>query len=317
MRRDLVSQVRQVLALAGFYLSQETPIRPVSFDVIARRDHELLIVKVLSNIDSLSEALGAEMRLLAEFLGGKALLVGERSSQSVVEAGVVYVRHGVPLVAVETLRDQLLEGVPPLVYAAPGGYYVNLDGRALREIRTRRGLSLGQLAEAAGVSRRAISLYEEGMGALVEVAERLEAFLDEAIIEPVDLFGAKGKEKRPAPGVEGVEGPTREVFDAILRLGYEVVPTTKSPFEGLSRDADVLILTGVGKPEQDLDEKAATVQAFSVVTEKPGFMVLRSRKSRIEIRGVAVVDQAELARMDGPEQLVETIKERGKRVKVE
>jgi len=51
---------------------------------------------------------------------------------------------------------------------------------------------LGQVADVAGVSRRAISMYEEGMSAMVEVAERLEAFFDEALVEPADPHAERG-----------------------------------------------------------------------------------------------------------------------------
>ncbi|HVL88117.1 MAG TPA: transcriptional regulator [Candidatus Thermoplasmatota archaeon] len=313
MRKDLIRDVRAVLAQAGYCLSEETPVRPVSFDLVARRDSELLIVKVLANIDAFTESLGQEMRTLAKFLEARALLVGERSSGGPLEGGVAYVRHGIPLVSVETLQEHLLEGVPPLVYAAPGGFYVNVDGARLRALREQRSLSLGQVAEAAGVSRRAVRMYEDGMGVLVDVASRLEEFLQEPLVEPVDLFSKARWKDEPARELASVrEAMTREVLATLDRLGYMVAPTERSSFEALSRDADVLILTGVGKPEQDVRGKAQTVASLARVMERPGVLVLRARKTRLSIEGVAVIEQSELEGMADRAKVVETIKDRTK-----
>ena len=174
MRTDLIERTRATLQGAGFQLSEPTAARPVSFDLVARKGLQLLLVKVFTNADGLGEPLAQELRTLAGLLEASPLLVGERSSAGPLEDGVLYFRHRVPLVSPGTLEGFLLRDEPPLVYAAPGGYYVNVDGAVLRGLRETRQLSLGQVAEAAGVSRRAVAMYEEGMGALVDVVERLE-----------------------------------------------------------------------------------------------------------------------------------------------
>src|SRR5439155_6141335 len=152
---------------------------------------ELLLVKVLTNVDGLTEATAQELTLVARFLEAAPVVVGERSSSRPLEDGAVYLRYGVNIVTLETLREYLEDGVEPLVYAAPGGFYVSIDGARLRELRQERGFSLGDLAQAAGVSRRAIGMYEEGMGAMVDVAMRLEEFLDESLARPTNPFRAE------------------------------------------------------------------------------------------------------------------------------
>ncbi len=95
----------------------------------------------------------------------------------------------------QTLAEHLLEEIPPYIFAAPGGLYVKLDGDRLGDIRAERGLSLGTLADVAGVSRRTIQLYETGMGAMIDAALRLEEFLDTQIVEPIDPFTYGEKER--------------------------------------------------------------------------------------------------------------------------
>src|SRR5438067_1998522 len=130
MRATLLARTRDMLARSGYFLSADSGARPLSFDLAARRDDELLLVKVLTNVDGLTDAVAQELRVIAQFL----------------------------------------------------------DAARLRRIREERGLSLGDLAQAAGVSRRAIGMYEDGMGAMVEVAMRLEEFLDETLALPTNPF---------------------------------------------------------------------------------------------------------------------------------
>ena len=75
---------------------------------------------------------------------------------------MVYSRFGIPLMSINTLHDLFIEEVPPLIYSAPGGFYVRLDKEVLARLR-QGGRSLGELAEIAGVSRRTIQMYEEGI----------------------------------------------------------------------------------------------------------------------------------------------------------
>ncbi|KAF5420369.1 MAG: putative transcriptional regulator [Candidatus Methanocomedens sp.] len=75
----LINQVIGILEQSGFGVSERCNIRPRSFDIAARRNERLLLIKVLSNIDGLKEDTAQEMMYLAEYLEGSALLVGEKT----------------------------------------------------------------------------------------------------------------------------------------------------------------------------------------------------------------------------------------------
>src|SRR5207237_10636915 len=117
---------------------------------------------------------------------GAPLVVWDRRGAVLLEDGFIYSRFGVPILCRSTLLDFLEEVVPPFLFSAPGGLYVRLDATALRRLRDERGLSLGALAEMAGVSRRTIQMYLEGMGATLDVARRLDDFLKEPLGLPAD-----------------------------------------------------------------------------------------------------------------------------------
>ena len=134
-RKELLGSIKDTLAGAGFYVSDLYSTRLTGFDIVARRDDTLLIIKVLTNVDSLSEDVAKELRILSSLLRATPLLIGERSGVDALEDDVAYFRFGIQAITLDTLRKYILEGVPVNVYAAPGGLYVNLDQEKLRKIR--------------------------------------------------------------------------------------------------------------------------------------------------------------------------------------
>lgn len=312
MKSDLVDRVAATLARAG-YLA--TAVEGAGcFDLAARRDGHLLLVKVLQNVDALAEDAARELGALARTLGASPLLVGLRSSQRDLEDGAVYLRHGVRIVTPTTLDEHLLEGTPPLVHAAPGGFYVRIDGTRLRELREARGLSLGDLASAAGVSRRAIGMYESGMDSMVDVAFRLEEFLEESLVEPVDPFAPPEPAEKAlaAPDLDRVEDPfEREVLRTLTRLGFHVTPTKKAPFQGVARGEGrrETLLTGVGTASA-VDRRAALLARIAEVIEAHGTFVVERRERRTVVGGTALLDREDLVDAEEAGALVDLVEER-------
>lgn len=316
MRAELVEQTRTTLTRAGFELSVPTVLRPVSFDVVARKGDVLLLVKVFTNADSLSEPLAAELRTLAQLLRASPLLIGERSSAGALEDGVLYLRHRVPLVTPATLEGELLRDEPALVYAAPGGYYVNVDGPMLRGLREHRQLSLGQIAEVAGVSRRAIAMYEEGMGALVEVVERLEGFFEEPLVRPVEMFQAPPQDIPDFDPATPREALERDVLALLSGLGYHVVPTGRSLFDAVGHDPSArgreasLLLAGVGDLDAAMADKARALQSIGSIAGTHFALIVRDRKSREHLEGAPLIGRDELSRMGQTEDIVALMRKR-------
>ncbi|WP_026069071.1 transcriptional regulator [Methanomassiliicoccus luminyensis] len=316
-RDDLIEAVRSVLGMSGFYVSRPLAMRGISFDIVARRDDVLLIIKILSNVDAFSKENADELTTLGEALGASPILIGERSGSGDIDESIVYSRFGVPIISLRTLKDHLLEGVPPFIFAAPGGLYVKLDSDLLKKVREERNISLGTLAEIAGVSRRTIQMYESGMGAMIDVAIRLEEFLDRPIVTPVNPFhpiGQRPKEKEaPAKERQGSASQDifgQEVFMKLRGLGFSIVPIARSPFEALTRDEHILILTGLGKDESRLMEKATVVADISRITERRSVIFIEKERTRQNIGGTPLVCKDELKRISESYVLYELVNAR-------
>ncbi|MBI0584830.1 MAG: transcriptional regulator [Methanomassiliicoccus sp.] len=296
----MIEAVRSVLARSGFIVSRPLSMRGISFDVVARRDDTLLIVKILSNVDAFSKENAEEMLVLGEALGASALLVGERSGSGEIDESIVYSRFGVPIISLTTLSDHLLEGVPPFIFAAPGGLYVKLDSELLRKLREERNISLGTLAEIAGVSRRTIQMYEGGMGAMIDVAIRLEEFLDQPIVTPVNPFhhsAAPKNREKTAAAPRSSDHFGQEVFEQLSGMGFSILPTSRCPFEALSQDKHILILTGLGKDDSRLKDKAMAVADIAKVTERCSVIFIERSKSKHNIGGTPLVGRDELRKI--------------------
>jgi len=203
--------------------------------------------------------------------------------------------------------------MPPVIFAAPGGLYVRIDGEVLTRAREAKTISLGTLAEVAGVSRRTIQMYIEGMGATVEIALKLEEFLGEPLITAVNPLAFAKQTDYEAQPIEGFQRFAEEVYRRLNGLGYSIVPTVKSPFDAFAREKKNLILTGVEMEGQDLARKAETVVNISRIVERDSALFVESKRVKLNLHGVPIISQDDLKKAQEADDILELIAERKRR----
>ena len=301
MKKESLLEIRTLLARAGFYLSDVCILRPSSFDFVARRDNLLLIVKVLTNIDSLNESVAKELLFLAKYLEGIPILIGEKTSSQTLEDDVVYYRHGVPIITYKTMKNYL-NGMLPIISAAPGGFYASFDGEKIRRIRDAKGISVGQLARIAGVSRRTIRMYENGERASIEVAERIGDFLGEEVVKSINFLEMMEKK-----AFEIGKGINDDILSLLESRGMSIFPTSRSPFNALSELIDELFLVGVR--EKRIMERAHLIANVSKVVEKNSVSFVE-KSIRKNIEGIPIIEKSEIKKIKDPFKIVQLIRER-------
>ncbi|GAB6860595.1 transcriptional regulator [Haloplanus litoreus] len=316
-RSALVGNITAMLQDAGFVVSDRCSIRPKSFDLAARRGDDLLLVKILANVDGLDAETGLEMRRLGSYLSATPLVIGLRTRDEELKPEVVYFRHGIPAINPDTAFDLFVENVPPLIYAAPGGLYVNIDGDLLADEREERGWSLGRLATELGVSRRTVSKYEDGMNASIEVAIQLEELFDQPFSDPVDVMdGAEGvREADPTPQDPALDPDEDHVLAVLARVGFTVHPTNRAPFTAVSEDGDREIenlLTGHSAFTRSAEKRARIMSSLGEVTRTRAVYVTEEREKRDAVEGTALVSQEELAALRDADDLRDLILERAR-----
>lgn len=312
-REELLGEVRDTLIKAGFYVSELYTMRPIGFDLVARRDNSLLIIKVLTNIDAMTQDVAEELRTLSTLLKGSPLLIGHRSGLGQLEEDVVYDRFGIQAIAYETFKNHLLEGMPLEVYAAPGGLYVNLDREKIKNIRQEQNISLGSFARSLKVSRRTVQMYEEGMNASVEVALRIENLLGTDITVPINILQRKiqvKKLKKSSTELPVFQDFQREVFSILEQVGYKVIPMERCPFEAVSQDKKKILLTCVDRYDKKLLKKAKVVSSISNITEKHAVIIPDKDVHKTNIEGTPLIVKKELKRARDPEEIIDLIIER-------
>ncbi len=283
--------VTSVMISAGFEVSEKFTLRPRSFDLIARNNGTLLVIKVVTHIDSVSEEAAFDLDVISHHLGGVPLIVGERAREAELERGAVYVRYGIYAISVSTLYDYFVEKIPPLVYASPGGLYVNINGDALRELREGQRMSLGDLGQVLGVSRRTISKYEGGMGTTLEVAIRIEEYFNTGVVESIDIV-------RREPAESGHEEPKRRQGPGIPieffeQLGMQLHTLRGAPFQALLTFDKHTILTGYG-PAQKVVKRAALISNLSKIAKKHAMCIITDYHHEKKIGRTLVIGEERL-----------------------
>ena len=313
----LVGNVIAMLEDAGFAVSDRCSVRPKSFDVVARRDRDLVLVKILGNIDAFDRATGVAMRRLGEFLGGTPIVIGLRTRDKELDPGVMYLRHGVPVLSPDTAYNLFVEDVEPLIYAAPGGLYVSIDGDVLKDEREERGWSLGRLANELGVSRRTVSKYEDGMDASVDIAQQLEELFGGDLTNPLEVMeGADSVREDDAPEDGAGEGEEPESARVLSRVGFVVHPTARAPFRTVSEDAEDAertLITGHSAFTKTAEKRARIMASIGRVTRTRSVYFVDSA-TREAVGGTAIVEREEAEAIDDPDELDDLIRDRGESV---
>jgi len=308
-KEALTLRVIEILTRAGFTLSDRCNIRPRSFDLAARRCGILLLLRTLSNIDGLSIETAREMRRLSGFLDGSPLVIGSKSRDQTLEDGVTYFRYGIPSINPNTLHDCFVEGVPPLVHAAPGGLYIHIDSERLKSIRTSRNISLGELATELGISRRTISKYEDGgTDASIDVVLHLEEILDAELVCPIKILSTGHDRTEQDRTSEQPE--QNEVSLLLTPLGFFVFPAKQAPFKAISNDSKNTVLTGISTYNRTMVRNARLMSSISSVAGTESMYIVKGRCRHTQIDGTVLIKESEFERIDDPDDVMRLIQER-------
>ncbi len=313
-REGVMKDVINILLYAGFFVSERCTIMPGCFDLAARRDDSLLLLKILMNLDGIRRENIIEMIRLSQYLSACPLMIGEKSGNKSLKRGVVYFRCGIPSINADTLYDCFIENVPPLIYAGAGGLYVKIDEDRLREARKNLNLSIGDLASELGVSRRTISKYEGGMNTTLDLAVKMENILSIPLSLSIDIFSLKEPLKEERSDAEDLKEREKKlslleqvVIDLLKNVGINVFPINYAPFNALSKIKDELILTGICHLNKTALRRAKLTGSISSVTETQSVFILDEKPSLEKIENTVLVNKEEIGDVKETSEFIELI----------
>lgn len=335
-REKILNEINHLLVSYG-YKTSDIYDRSC-FDLLARKDDILIILKILVNIDSLTSSQAEELSKIAGTFLASPIIIGIKSKHYLLEDDVVYERHELPVISPQTLCDVIVNDIHPEIFAKRGGYYVKINGELLRQLREKNNLSLKELADLSHVSRETIYKYEQGnsqtypeTALMIEEilqspitlsinlleSERLNNSLDKRIQEPIELiklgYDVKSSNKTPFDAISEQTENSKELLKLKEKLENKLdeIEKIRAEINKKSKDNNIL-LTNMerGRTEKTLNNIAKKTQDISSVTGYDALFVLENEHDKENIKRIPAIYTWELKDMDNINDLLKLIKER-------
>ena len=294
MREWLVQEVAGVLINCN-YLSVYCTRMHSCFDILAKREREALLVKVLENIDAFTKQQAEDMGKIAGMLSGNGFIVGERSTEYKLQDGVLYERHKIPAGSIKTFRGMIEEEEFPKMRKFRE-MLVDIDEGKMARRREELKLSLEELARRSGISKDTLYRYEHGrIYASEENAKKIEEVLGMELRKFIDPF--KGRQKFVSE-------------DTLLSmLGFESVRMKTAPFNILGKERRLLFAG------EEADKRTMTKRAevYSGIMDAfgSGSCFILNKYAKDSIAGIPVVRKKEIKEISKARELMKLIEERG------
>ncbi len=193
------------------------------------RSRRNIFARVVSDAAELNRSDSIELKASAHAYKAKPIVIARYIYGYETEEDVVYERHGLIIISPEGLEN-IARDQPIYIVNSHGVYAVRINPKKLRRLREEMGLSLGELAEKLGVSRKAVYEYERGrMNISIDKAVKLLDIFGEEIFEPVDIF-----EEEAERNFEIINPDTKleeDIIERLHKMGYKVIHLKRTPID--------------------------------------------------------------------------------------
>jgi len=306
--RERAKPPEAALKEAGFAVSEKCCIRPSCFDFAARKKEILVFVKIHRDIDALSQNDFFELEKISNCVKATPILISENMRERPLEDDTVYSRYNIMAVTPKTFENFVVNKISPLIQAGPGGYYVEIDCEAIRRRRQELGLSVGEMAEIVGLSRRTLYGYERGMAkASVTAAYNLMCALGIPIAKPVNIFEKPKNQRRcfltKAKRIIAKNNIVKRFLKKFSRCNVTAV--RKAPFDFVITvpEESTRIIGGIaGEKEQKLERRVDEIISVSKVVRAYPILVTDGQKP--VNKDIPCVNSDELSKIRKPEDLI-------------
>ena len=283
-----------------------------SIDVVIRTgDNRTMILKIIEDLDLISKRETSDLISIASALQASALIIAEKTGGHPLVSGVIYEKHGVRAVNLETLEAYLRHGEMPVVYQQKDMFKVSIDPDQLKTKRLEKGLSLGDLARMIGATRRTVYEYERGgMEPSVERGEILADILGYEILKPIDLAEPVVQEKPPS--FQSFDNDVEAKIAVRLKeAGFTIYHAKRTVSDIGGRKGSLRIMIAVKhrkEGETRLIEKAIYLQRVSRVLDSEPAVVVESKHMARRIEGEGI-------RAYTPDELIDMVSEYERRAR--
>lgn len=286
MKQTLLDRVSIFLLRKGFTLKNLTR---TCFDILARRDEQILLIKVLEDANSVSREFTQEMISVASYIGASPLIIAEKAG-SKLEDNIVYSRFDIYTINFGTFANCISRKFP-FIRRSKAGLTASVSGKELKEKREELGFSLNALSKMVGVTGRMMIKYEnENSEITINKAMKLYDILGHEVFNEVNVFGQC---MQPKSRFE------TEVSKKYIELGFDAIETRKTPFDIIAKKDDEIILTEVS------DKVNPQMQSLSKLLEADNLVIFHKKKPK----NMPSMTKKEFMDFDKANELVKFLKE--------
>jgi putative transcriptional regulator len=298
----------EVLKEAGFKVSEKCRSRPSCFDYAARKGEKLIFIKIQQDIDNFSQTDSQELKLISKCISASTVLVSEKTRERPLEDDTVYSRYNVLAITPKTFENIVLRNIYPLIQAGPGGYYVEINWQALKQRRQELGLSVGEMAEMVGISRRTLYGYERGMAkASVIAAYNLIYTLGIPVAKSINIFEKSKEQRKCFLSKAGQAIAKNKLLQKIFRKfsRYNITAVKKAPFDFVVNvpEEKMRIIGGVtNNNEKELNRRVDEILSVSKIVKAHPILITEGRKPTT--KDISCIYKEEISKIKNPEDLI-------------
>lgn len=261
MKEALLDKVNIFLLKKGFTIKNLTG---ACFDVLARKNEQILLIKILEDANSISRQYTKDMIAIASYINAAPLMIAEKAGNR-LEENIVYSRFDIYTFNFDTFVN-CINNRFPFIKRGKAGLTASVVGKKLREKREELGYSLNALSKKIGVTSRMIMRYEnENSEVTINRAMKLYELFGHQVFNQVDVFTQKSL---PESRFE------TEVSKKYIELGFDAIETKKTPFDIIARKDKELILTEVS------DHVNPQMQSLSKLVDADNLVIFHKKKPR-------------------------------------
>lgn len=261
MKQTLLDKVGIFLLRKGFTLKNLTR---TCFDMLARRNEQILLIKVLEDANSISRECTQEMAAVSSYIGASPLIIAEKASGK-LEDNIVYSRFDIYTLNFSTFASCIHKKFP-FIRRSKAGLTASVSGQRLKERREELGFSLNALSKKVGVTSRMMVKYEnENSEITINKAMKLYDTLGHEVFNEVNVFSHC---MQPESRFE------TEVSKKYVELGFDATETRKTPFDIIAKKDNEIILTEVS------DKVNPQMQSLSKLLEADNLVIFQKKKPK-------------------------------------
>ncbi len=298
MKSDLVKKAVEILSDSGYLVLDCSGLRSC-FDLVARKD-QVLIIKILANIDGLTRKNCSELQDVASMTSTVPLVLGDHMKSAKLSEGVIYARYGIHALNLKTLEGVVNENLPsPSIYSVRGNYCIGIDSKLLVKLRKELNLTQQKLAYELNVSKQTIHRYELSGRMCLNIAERLMDLLGKDITLPQKVFSFE-EITYSENSTAHITSLKKMVLEKFQNLGFSTA-LTNAPFDIVAIELNnERVITTVSDDSRRLRLKVEIMNDVSEILGIYGVCI----SNRNEDSDVVILKPGELNEINDSDELI-------------